>query len=61
MINNLMAVISSPDFSHLKPGNFQYIDLRYGNKVFVNEEEVVVPEEFDVVSTSTSSATTTPF
>ena len=26
------------NFRHLQPDNFQYIDLRFGNKVFVNEE-----------------------
>lgn len=53
MVNNLMTVIASPDFSHLKPGNFQYIDLRFGNKVFVNEEEVLAPEESGVLATTT--------
>lgn len=28
----------SEEFAHLKPGNFQYIDLRFGAKVYVNEE-----------------------
>jgi hypothetical protein len=53
MVNNLMTVIASPDFAHLKPGNFQYIDLRFGNKVFVNEEEIIVPEEIEASATST--------
>lgn len=37
-LENLEAILTSGEFSHLRPGNFQYIDLRYGNKVFVNEE-----------------------
>jgi hypothetical protein len=53
MVNNLMTVTASPDFSHLQPGNFQYIDLRFGNKVFVNEEEIIVLDESEVVATST--------
>ena len=28
----------SKEFEHLEPGNFQYIDLRFGAKVYVNEE-----------------------
>lgn len=44
-VRNLLTVLSSEDFAHLKPGNFQYIDLRFGNKVFVNEEEEVLLEE----------------
>ena len=28
----------SKEFEHLQPGNFQYIDLRFGSKVYVNEE-----------------------
>ncbi len=32
----------SKEFSHLKLGNFQYIDLRFGAKVYVNEEKNLV-------------------
>jgi len=46
-VRNLLTVLSSNDFSHLKPGNFKYIDLRFGNKVFVNEEEDILPEEVE--------------
>jgi len=35
---NLLTVLQSEEFIHLEPGKFQYIDLRFGNKVFVNEE-----------------------
>ncbi len=37
-LDNLNTILGSENFSHLRPGNFQYIDLRFGNKVFVNEE-----------------------
>lgn len=37
-LENLASILASDDFSHLAPGNFKYIDLRYGNKVFINEE-----------------------
>jgi hypothetical protein len=42
-VENLLTIINSDEFSHLAPGNFQYIDLRFGNKVFVNEE-IAAPE-----------------
>ena len=32
----------SEKFEHLQPGNFQYIDLRFGEKVYVNEEKNMV-------------------
>ena len=51
MLANLETVLASDEFSHLEPGNFEYIDLRYGNKVFVQEE---LPE----VATSTATTTT---
>ena len=35
--DNLHAVLTSQEFKHLKPGNFQYVDVRFSNKVFVNE------------------------
>ena len=51
-LENLEAILSSEEFSDLKPGNFQYIDLRYGNKIFVNEE----PEKEEIAtSTETGS------
>lgn len=38
VFDNLRAILASKEFSDVRPGNFQYIDLRFGNKVFVNEE-----------------------
>lgn len=46
-IKNLSAILATNDFKHLAPGNFQYIDLRFGSKIFINEE----------TSSSTSSST----
>jgi len=34
---NLKSVLASEEFRHIKPGNFKYIDVRFDNKVFVNE------------------------
>ncbi len=39
-VDNLMTVLGSEKFKHIKPGNFEYIDLRFGEKVFVNEETI---------------------
>lgn len=36
--DNLATILSSEEFADLEPGSFKYIDLRFGNKVFVNEE-----------------------
>ncbi len=52
VIDNLLTVLSSGDFSYITPGNFEYIDLRFGNKVFVNDAE---PDA--IISTSTPSST----
>lgn len=50
VLTNVETILDSPEFNHLAPGAFEYIDLRFGNKVFVQEE---VPE------LATSTATTT--
>ncbi len=47
---NLLTIRNSEEFSHLTPGNFKYIDLRFGARVFVNEEWQI--------ETATSTATT---
>jgi hypothetical protein len=51
LFENLMTIIRSEEFSHLTPGNFKYIDLRFGTRVFVNEELVIDSAS----STATSS------
>lgn len=52
---NLATILGSKEFEHLAPGNFQYIDLRFGNKVFVNEEIAPTPGGEGATSTATSS------
>jgi cell division septal protein FtsQ len=37
--DNLMTVRNDESFNEIAPGAFQYIDLRFGNKVFVNRTE----------------------
>jgi cell division septal protein FtsQ len=59
-IDNLQTVLTTEQYKHLVPGNFVYIDLRFGNKVFVSEfgapivEEVI--EESIEIETATSSS-----
>jgi hypothetical protein len=48
---NLETILLSEQFMHIEPGAFQYIDLRFGDKVFVNEE---LPSEA-AMGTSTAS------
>ncbi len=48
---NLRTILASKQFEDITPGSFQYIDLRFGSKVFVNEEDPSV-----ATSTATSSA-----
>ncbi len=50
VFDNLRAILASDEFKDVRPGNFQYIDLRFGNKVFVNEE-------MGGVGTSTATST----
>ncbi len=49
---NLASILESKEFDHIEPGNFKYIDLRFGNKVFVNEKLVDDP-----IATSTGTST----
>jgi len=44
---NLRSILGSEDFIHLQNGAFQYVDLRFGDKIFLNEKE-----ESAVVATS---------
>jgi hypothetical protein len=52
---NLQSILSSEEFIHLQNGAFQYIDLRFGDKIFLNEEKEVmeVPEVLEEMATST--------
>lgn len=49
--DDLRSVLESAEYKHLINGNFNYIDLRFGSRVFVNEE--VASEPQDEVATST--------
>jgi hypothetical protein len=60
-VENLTAVLSAEAYQHFLPGNFEYIDLRFGNKVFVSEfgapEESVTPDMPYTESAATTSVT----
>jgi cell division septal protein FtsQ len=55
-VSNLLTVLGSEQFSHIEPGNFEYVDLRFGSKVFVNEVTTVISAS----STASSSVATSP-
>ena len=57
-VDNLLVVLSADEFLHIKPGNFQYIDLRFGNKVFVNEKDVAIETETTVLNEELTSVQT---
>jgi cell division septal protein FtsQ len=52
IFENLTLILASEAFKHLEPGNFQYIDLRFGNKIFVNEQPEVVATTTDATTTN---------
>ncbi len=54
--NNLNSILSVKEFSHLDANNFQYIDLRFGNKVFVNEETLSDEVEDDNTAIASTPA-----
>lgn len=50
-LSHLNTIRQSKEFKHLKPGNFQYIDLRFGTKIFVNEKLETKEEQETATST----------
>lgn len=60
--DNLKSVLSSQEFKHIEPGNFKYIDVRFDNKVFVNEKIYDEPASTTeaVGSAATGTASTAP-
>ena len=47
-LDNLQTVLATEQYRHLEPGKFVYIDLRFGNKVFVSEFGTPIEEEAEV-------------
>ncbi len=57
---NLKTILVSEEFAHIEPGNFQYIDLRFGDKVFVNEESAVATTTASTTAPEIMTLTDTP-
>ena len=55
-LDNLNVILVSKEFEHLGPGDFAYIDLRFGDKVFVNEGASLEDELLNAASTSVEAA-----
>ncbi len=53
---NLVSLLEAKEFDHLEPGNFNYIDLRFGNKIFVNEEKETIATSTDETGMTTDAA-----
>lgn len=50
--DNVRTILRAEEFTSLAAGDFNYIDLRFGNKIYVSEEDVLM-------TLGTSTATTT--
>lgn len=66
VFENLASILASEEFAHIAPGNFSYIDLRFGNRVFVKEtpEDTAIAaksdgDEIDVVASTPADSTAT--
>jgi hypothetical protein len=46
-LDNLKTVLASDEYAHIAPGNFKYIDVRFDNKVFVNETQTAASSSTD--------------
>jgi len=65
--DNLRTILTAETFAPLADGDFHYIDLRFGNKVYVSEEDIALTiasstattTESVVVGTSSSATSTT--
>ncbi len=53
--DNLHSIFASKEFSTLEPGNFNYIDLRFGNKIFVNDQMEVATTTGDAGALGTTT------
>ena len=56
IFSHLETLRLSKEFAHLAPGSFQYIDLRFGTKIFVNEVLIDPAVSEGASSTTTSTA-----
>lgn len=58
-VKNLKSIVLSKEFQHIAPGNFNYIDLRFGNKIFIKEGEDTPTSTIGTQEASTTTGTTT--
>jgi hypothetical protein len=49
-LDDLTVILASKQFEHIRPGNFAYVDLRFGDKVFVNEQGGLEDEQLNAAS-----------
>lgn len=54
-LDNLTVILAAKQFEHIRPGNFAYIDLRFGDKVFVNENGGLKDEQLNASTSSRST------
>lgn len=52
VVDNLVTLLASEEFAHLRSGGFGYIDLRFGERVYVYEE----PEVIESIASSSEEA-----
>ncbi len=57
ILKRLAQILENETFAHLSPGNFVYIDMRYGNKVFVKEVGAETSLTSGELETEVSTAT----
>jgi hypothetical protein len=55
VFRNLVSTLNTDEFKHLAPGTFDYIDLRFGNKIFVKEEIGINASTTPLTATTSSS------
>lgn len=51
IFTNISSILNAKEFENLKTGKFEYIDLRFGNKVFVEKEPLL-----DIASSTSESS-----
>lgn len=54
-LSNIRSVLGTSEYAHIKPGNFQYIDVRFPPKIFVNEMPEAAATTTHTTATSSES------
>lgn len=53
--DTLESLLRAEQYAHLEPGDFEYIDLRFNDKVYIREAGAATSTETGTASTSTST------